>query len=162
MSGKISSFFRMTYHLVYLLIDFYQSHLCSAPMMKFSVFKSKSQGNTCIETVVTHFPVYHTAESVYLELVLLPAYCCCYNRRSRRRSCLPRLWPHKGRRSAASVLLPRWRRAAIMRVICRYSSCILALPMWLISSLPPMDTNSNADCSTQVLLRTYSAPTPAL
>ena len=26
--GKISSFFRMTYHLVYLLIDFYQSHLC--------------------------------------------------------------------------------------------------------------------------------------
>jgi hypothetical protein len=59
----------MTYHLVYLLIDFYQSHLCLCTDDESSVFKSKSQGNTCIETVVTHFPVYHTAESVYLELV---------------------------------------------------------------------------------------------
>ena len=59
----------MTYHLVYLLIDFYQSHLCLCTDDESSVFKSKSQGNTCIETVVTHFPVYHAAESVYLELV---------------------------------------------------------------------------------------------
>lgn len=46
----------MTYHLVYLLIDFYQSHLCLCTDDESSVFKSKSQGNTCIETVVTHFP----------------------------------------------------------------------------------------------------------
>ena len=45
----------MTYHLVYLLIDFYQSHLCLCTDDESSVFKSKSQGNTCIETVVTHF-----------------------------------------------------------------------------------------------------------
>lgn len=95
---------------------------------------------------------------------ILPAYyCCCYNRRSRRRSpatpALLILRTHKGRRSSGhdNPYSPAQMEAGRfwhVRGICGFMH--LALPMWLIISLPPPPDGLRIpmDYGT-VLLRTY-------